>query len=99
MRALFLLPLCLALIGCESLAHTGSDGFEVGPRGVEAFEADNQACTTRANDVLSYDVRLMDATSYRRNRAFNDVYERCMTERGHQPRPYLANVLPQFGAL
>jgi hypothetical protein len=99
MRALFLLPLCLALLGCESLVHTGSDGFEVGSHGVEVFEADDQACTTAANDLLSYDVQLMDATSYERNRAFNGVYERCMTARGHQPRPYLANVLPQLGAL
>jgi hypothetical protein len=100
MRALFLvpllLPLGLALLGCESVSRTGADGFEVGPGGAEAYELDAQACQTRSNDVLSYDVRLMDASRYARNRAFNSLYAACMTKRGYRPRAYLENVLPDI---
>ncbi len=105
MRALFLLPLLvpiMALGACQatdSLTRIGQDGFEVGPAGIEAFGYDNQACTSAANEPLSYDIRLMDATRYARNRAFNRVYARCMTGRGHRPRPYIKNLLPEIGGL
>ena len=98
MRALFLvpllLPLGLALLGCESVSRTGADGFEVGARGFEAYERDAQDCQTRSDDALSYDVRLMDVTRYARNRAFNQIYARCMTGRGYRPRAYIQNLLP-----
>jgi hypothetical protein len=98
MRALFLLPpllcLCLALPGCDSITRPASDGFEVGPGGFEKFNQDTQACQTEAEGVVNYDIRLVDTTRYARNRAFNQVYGQCMTARGHQPRPYLRNVLP-----
>jgi hypothetical protein len=95
MRALLLLMLCLPLLGaCESLIRVGSDGFEVGAGGIEQFERDAQACQVEADTALSYDVRLLAATSYERNRSFNHLYGRCMTARGHQPRPYIKNLLP-----
>lgn len=99
MRVLFLLPL-LVLGACraaDSVTRIGQDGFEVGAAGIEAFGTDNQACISAANEPLSYDVRLMDATSYARNRAFNRVYARCMTARGHRPRPYIKILLPDLG--
>lgn len=99
MRALFLLPLVLALAGCDSIYRPAADGFEVGAGGIEAFQADAQACQTQADDGLNYDIRYMDTTRYARNRAFNRLYGRCMTERGHQPRPYLRNVLPDVNGL
>jgi hypothetical protein len=94
MRALFLLPLVLALAGCDSISRPAADGFEVGTGGFEAFQADAGACQARADETVNYDIRLVDTTRYARNRAFNQVYGRCMTARGHQPRPYLRNVLP-----
>jgi hypothetical protein len=95
MRILVLLPVCaLLLAGCESLIRVGADGFEVGSGGIEAFDRDAQACQTEADTALSYDVRLLEATSYARNRAFNRLYGRCMTARGHRPRPYIKNLLP-----
>jgi hypothetical protein len=94
MRALFLLPLAFALVGCDSITRPAADGFEVGAGGFEAFQADAQACQTHADDTVNYDIRLVDTTRYARNRAFNQVYGQCMIARGHQPRPYLRNVLP-----
>ena len=99
MRALFLLPLVLALAGCDSITRPAADGFEVGAGGFEAFEADAQACQTQADDRVNYDVRYIDTTRYARNRAFNAIYGRCMTGLGHAPRPYLKNVLPDGGGL
>ena len=93
MRAFFLLPLVL-LAGCNSITRSGADGFEVGNGGFEAFQADDQECQTRADDAVSYDNELADNTRYARNRAFNRVYGHCMTAHGHQPRPYLRNLLP-----
>jgi len=94
MRALFLLPLILALAGCDSITRPAADGFEVGAGGFAVWQADAQACQTQADDVVNYDIRLVDTTRYARNRAFNQVYGRCMTGRGHPVRPYLRNVLP-----
>jgi hypothetical protein len=94
MRALFLLPLVLALAGCDSIYRPAADGFEVGPAGFAAWQADTQACQTKADGVVNYDIRLVDTTRYARNRAFNRVYGQCMTARGHRPRPYLKNLLP-----
>jgi hypothetical protein len=98
MRALFL---CLALFlcGCESIVRLDSDSFEVGRTGYEAFEADTQACALAANAPLDSDVRLLDATRYERNRVFNRLFTRCMTGRGHAPRPYIKNMLPDTGVL
>jgi hypothetical protein len=96
MRALFLLPLVLALAGCDSVYRPASDGYEMGPGGIAAFQADAQACQTQADDGVNYDVRYMDTTRYARTRAFNRVYGQCMTARGHQARPYLRNVLPEL---
>jgi len=96
MRALFLLPLVLALAGCDSISRPAADGFEVGAGGFAAFQADAEACQTKADTLVNYDIRLVDTTRYARNRAFNRVYGQCMTARGHQPRPYLRNVLPEL---
>lgn len=94
MRALFLVPLVLALAGCNSLTRPAADGFDVGPGGFAAWQADARTCQTKADDVVNYDIRLVDTTRYARNRAFNRVYGQCMTGRGHQARAYLQNVLP-----
>jgi hypothetical protein len=99
MRALFLLPLCLVLAGCESITRPASDGFEVGPGGFEKFTLDAQACQTLADDGVNYGIRYVDTTRYERNRAFNRAYGACMTARGHQPRPYLKNLLPDADSL
>jgi hypothetical protein len=99
MRAFFLCLSLLVLCGCESITRLDSDSFEVGRTGYETFEADAQDCQLAAEAPLGGDVRLVDATSYARNRAFNHLYARCMTARGHAPRPYLKNVLPGGGGL
>jgi hypothetical protein len=94
MRALFLLPLALLLVGCDSITRPGADGFEAGDGDFAAFQADAQSCQTRADTAVNYDNGLADSTRYARNRAFNRVYGHCMAAYGHQPRPYLRNVLP-----
>ncbi len=96
MRALFLLPLAFALVGCDSITRPAADGFEVGDGGFDAFQADAQTCQTRADTAINYDTGLADSTRYARNRAFNRVYGQCMTAHGYQPRPYLRNVLPEL---
>ena len=40
-----------------------------------------QACTDLAQAPLDSDPRLIDATRYAKNRAFNAAFSRCMTER------------------
>ncbi|OJT95082.1 MAG: hypothetical protein BGN82_10205 [Alphaproteobacteria bacterium 65-7] len=94
MRALFLLPLLLVLAACQSLARTGPDGFGVGRGGIAAYERDGVFCRMEAQAPLDSDVRLQEATRYARNRAYNQLFARCMTERGHPPRSYWRNVLP-----
>ena len=94
MRALFLLPLLLPLLaGCNAIARVNGDYFVAGPD-VGRFDADNQACGIAANDYVSYDLRGMGGTPYDQNRAYNGVYARCMAERGHAPRAYSRNWLP-----
>jgi hypothetical protein len=94
MRALILLPVCLALWGCQSITRYSGDNFEVGAGGIQAFDDDNKACGIVADEAVSYDVRMAGSTSYERNRAYNRVYARCMTARGHRRRPYYVNFLP-----
>jgi hypothetical protein len=95
MRVL-LLAFALALpflAGCNSIARENGDYFQAGAD-AGRFEADAQACAITAGDYTSYDLHGMDGTFYDRNRAYNDVYGRCMRARGHAPRPYSRNWLP-----
>jgi hypothetical protein len=95
MRALFLCLALCALGGCDSLIRQGADGFEQTGMEPERFSRDDQACRNKADDYLAYDVRgqALD-TRYNQNRAFNDVYGRCMRSFGYRPRPYVKNLLP-----
>ena len=98
MRALFLclilFPLLAALTGCNSLVRQDGDYFEASGVSPERFERDDQTCQQKANDYLAYDVRGMDGTRYRQNRAFNAVYRGCMRSLGYRARPYFKNLLP-----
>ena len=96
MRALFLasavaLPL---LSGCNAIVRENGDYFEAGAD-AGRFGRDDQACGIQADDTVAYTLRGMDGTGYDRNRVYNAVYGHCMTARGHAPRPYVRNWLPQ----
>jgi hypothetical protein len=97
MRALLLLSACLVLAGCNSVSRLDSDSFEAHAVTIGQFEADAQACTELAQAPLDSDPRLIDATRYAKNRFFNSAFSRCMTDRGHRPRPYYKNWLPAVG--
>ena len=96
MRALFLVSaLVLPLLaGCEAVVRQNSDYFEAGAD-VSRFEQDDQLCAARGRDYVAYTLRGMDGTGYDRNRAYNQIYGGCMRERGHAPRAYARNWLPQ----
>jgi hypothetical protein len=96
MRALFLVcVLALPLLsGCDAIVRENGDNFEAGAD-IGHFERDDQGCSIQADDTVAYTVRGMDGTSYDRNRAYNAAYARCMTARGHAPRPYVENWLPR----
>jgi hypothetical protein len=91
MRLSVLLSLVL-LAGCASIARENGDYFQAGAD-VNRFEADDQACATQARDTANYNLKAMSGTIYDQNRAYNAVYGRCMTGRGHAPRPYFKNWL------
>jgi hypothetical protein len=96
MRALFLtcifaLPL---LAGCGAVVRQNGDYYETGAD-AGRFQQDDEACGTQARDYVSYNLHGMDGTGYDRNRAYNAVYGRCMTGRGHAPRSFVSNWLPQ----
>jgi hypothetical protein len=95
MRPLFLVPLLsiFLLTGCNALFPHNGDDFEHAGTNPFSFEADAQACGVVANDFISYDLKGMGGTNYDRNRAFNSVYDRCMTGRGHAPRAPIENWL------
>ncbi|HEX3754731.1 MAG TPA: hypothetical protein VHV26_06610 [Rhizomicrobium sp.] len=94
MRAVLILPIFLGLLGCNSIVR--KDGDWINPQGhtAEQFESDDRACEAAAAEHLTYDVTLMNATSYDRDRAFNTVYLHCMTSRRYTERPYWKNWLP-----
>ena len=96
MRALCLLSVLVLplLAGCNSIARQNGDYFQASGD-IGRFEADASACGVEAGDYTSYDLHGMDGTFYDRNRAYNDVYGRCMTGRGHARRAYSSNWLPQ----
>ncbi len=93
MRALFLVPfVALTLAGCSAIARQNGDYFQAGAD-VNRFQADDQACATRARDTIDYNLTAMKGTTWDLNRAYNAVYGRCMTAAGHAPRPYFRNWL------
>ena len=94
MRALFLSFACLLLAGCNSVTRLSGDNFEASRVSPGQFEDDTSACQIEADTYLAYDPRGMEGTRYRKNRAFNAVYGRCMRARGYRPRPYYKNLLP-----
>lgn len=94
MRALFLASVCLLLAGCESITRLDGDSFAVGPAGVEAFETDDGLCHSQADTYVSYDLHVIGDDRYATNRAYNQVYADCMTQKGHARRDYALNWLP-----
>ncbi|HKD47232.1 MAG TPA: hypothetical protein VKB67_06070 [Rhizomicrobium sp.] len=96
MRALFfcLLLSPLVLSGCDAVTRKNGDWFESSGVPPGQYDRDEQDCRIEAADYASYDLHGMSGTSYDRNRAFNNVYARCMTGRGYRPRPYSENWLP-----
>ena len=96
MRALFLVPVLVLplLAGCDAILRHNGDYFDAGAD-IGRFQQDDQACSSQARDYVSYTLRGMDGTGYDRNRAFNDVYSRCMNGRGYAARAYARNWLPQ----
>lgn len=94
MRALFLCLAVLTLTGCNSIMRVSGDNFEAAGIAPGRFENDNQTCRIQAEDYLAYDLRGMEGTRYRRTRAYNATYRRCMTALGYRDRPYYHNWFP-----
>ena len=87
MRALFLVLLCLpALAGCDAIVRHNGDYFEAGTD-AGRFELMIRPVASSPIPRAPMTLRGMDGTGYDRNRAFNDVYGRCMTGRGYAPVP------------
>ncbi len=94
MRALFLCLVLTALAGCSSVIRQDGDAFEASRVSPERFETDDDSCRIQAETYLTYDVRGMEGTRYRRNRIYNALYGRCMIARGYRRRPNYKNLLP-----
>ena len=94
MKKLLLIPLLFTHNACSDLTRVDGDWFEAAGRSPGQFESDNQACNTQATDTIINNWSHSYDSPFDQNRAFNNVYGRCMAARHYKPRAYAENWLP-----
>ena len=82
-QALILLCL-LAASGCGRWADLDSDAFAPGNATQERFKLDSDACSAKAENVRSYELRGIDADNVDKHAIFNRAFADCMRAKGYQ---------------